>query len=311
MSRFRTPLLILGLGGAVVVAVAVTIVVRVGRGTPVHLPVAIHDIPPDTPLDSRLFRLQEVRCLDQRTLDAFVTADEFGAYVNHPLLEMVHAGFPVGKAQVQIDPPNGRQQQLTLLLSDDTHLVYPLRVTPDQVGNYLVAGDRVDVVFTVGRVANQHMSHRDPVTEPDVFGYAGSWLSPTVVSTSTNLLPPLPGLARHLLFTTTVQLPAAKAILTDVLVLRVEREEVRSVSSTYGMAESEEQSLALMEGEVIRLYLEVDRDQAELLSFALHNGALNLPARARPAGGTSEGVVWEDFVDLFFAGRSDRGEEDR
>lgn len=310
MSRFRTPLLILGLGGAVVVAVAVTVIIRVGRGTPVQLPVAIHDIPPDTPLDSRLFRLQEVRGLDQLTLDAYVTAEEFGAYANYPLLEMVHAGFPVGKAQVQTEQPNTRQQQLTLLLSDDSHLVYPLQVTPDQVGSFLVAGDRVDVIYTVGRVANQQMIHSEKVTEPDAFGYAGPEISPTLVLTSTGLLPPLPNLETDLLITTTLQLPAAKAILTDVLVLRVEREQVRSISGAYGMTGSEERTPAPMEGEVIRLYLEVDREQAELLSFALHNGALNLPARAQPAGGTSEGVVWEDFVELFFAGRSDRQEAD-
>jgi hypothetical protein len=155
------------------------------------------------------------------------------------------------------------------------------------------------------------MSHSELVTGPDVFSYTGSLLSPTVVLTATSLVPSLPDLARHLLVTTTLQLPAAKAILTDVLVLRVEREQVRSVSSTYGMAGSEEQSPAPMDGDVVRLYLEVDRDQAELLSFALHSGALNLPARAQPAGGTSEGVVWEDFVDLFFAGRSERQEADR
>jgi hypothetical protein len=63
---------------------------------------------------------------------------------------------------------------------------------------------------------------------------------------------------------------------------------------------------------VIRLYLELDREQAEVLSFALHNGALNLPARAEPVGGESEGFTWEDFEDLFYQGRPGeelRGEE--
>jgi hypothetical protein len=59
---------------------------------------------------------------------------------------------------------------------------------------------------------------------------------------------------------------------------------------------------------VERLYLEVSREQAEVLSFALHNGALNLPARAVTAGGASDGFTWDDFVERFFEDRPGLGE---
>jgi hypothetical protein len=298
MSRFRTPLLILGLVGALVVAAAVVVVIRLGRGAAVELPVAIDDIPPGIPLETQRFRLAEVRGLDEHMLDAYITADDFGSYVGYPLVETVHAGFPVGKAQVQTDDPNLLQGRLTLLLEDPTHLVYPLPVTADQVGNYIVAGDRVDVIFTLGRVAAQEMSHGEVVEELEeaVVG-AGDVTTGTAPA-------PIPVARPGQPVTTTAQLPVAKVILPDVHVLRVEREQVRSASATYGVT-GEGARQTTVEGDVVRLYLEVDREQAEVLSFALHNGALNLPARAEVAGGTSEGFVWDDFVELFFEARGD------
>ena len=48
MSKVRLPLLIAGAVGALVVMVLVFIVIRIGRGTPVELPVAATDIAPGT-----------------------------------------------------------------------------------------------------------------------------------------------------------------------------------------------------------------------------------------------------------------------
>jgi hypothetical protein len=79
---------------------------------------------------------------------------------------------------------------------------------------------------------------------------------------------------------------------------------VRTAAASYGLSGEDPQPV-VVEGEIVRLYLEVDREQAEILSFALHNGALNLPARAVPAEGTSEGFTWDDFEQLFFEGRPD------
>lgn len=290
MSRVKTPLIVLGLLGALVVAVAVVIVVRVGRGTPVELPVAIDDIPPGTSLEPHLFRLEEVRGLDT---SAYLTKDEFGAYAGYPLLETVHAGFPVGKAQVKTDDPNLLQNRLTLLLEDPQHLIYPLPVTADQVGNYLVAGDHVDIIFTLGRVSFTQIEHGEEVEMPSLPG--------TTPTTPTVETAPMPRAGE--MMTTTLTMPLAKVVLPDVPILRVERERVRSASATYGTGGEPTSRQTTVQGDVERLYLELDREQAEVLSFALHNGALNLPARAVPAGGASEGFAWDDFVELFFADR--------
>lgn len=294
MSRYRTPLLVLGLVGALVVMVAVVLVIRLGRGTPVEVPVAIQDIPPGTPLDPRLFRLEYLRGLSGESLSAYVTAGEFREVMGLPVVETVHAGAPLLKAQVQTEAPNGWQSRLTLLLSDPEHLVFPLPVDADQVGNYIVAGDYVDVVFTLGRVAAQEMVHTEVVTGPTLRGVETE-LTPTVQLSPSGLRP-------GQVVTRTLQLPLAKVILPDVRVLRVEREQVQTASSTYGVEDGEARQ-AIAQGNVIRVYLEVDRQQAEVLSFALHNGAIDLLARAQPAGGKTEGFTWDDFVERFFRDR--------
>ena len=114
MSKVRLPLLIAGAVGAVVVMALVFIVIRAGRGTPIELPVAAADIPPGAAIDPSMFRLQEVRGLDDATLEAYVEADEFGAVVGHRTLEMIHAGSPVLWAQINPE----QQSRLTLTLSD-------------------------------------------------------------------------------------------------------------------------------------------------------------------------------------------------
>lgn len=293
MSRFRMPLIILGAVGFLVVAGVVIVYVRASIGTPEVVPIAKRDIPAGTQLDHSDFDLLEVRGLDT---SAYVMRDEFRAvYEGYPLLQPVLAGLPVLKAQVNVTDTLRYEDRLTLLLSEDEdaadHLVFPLPVTADQVGNFVATGDYVDVIFTLGRPAATEIQHGEKIEPP-------APVSPTHVSTPTYRYGEI--------VTTTLTMPIVKVILPDVPVMRVEREQVRAASASYGTG-AEAQEETVVEGDVVRLYLELDREQAEVLSFALNNGTLNLPARAEPAGGASEGFAWEDFVDLFFA---DRPEEE-
>ncbi|HHH42488.1 MAG TPA: hypothetical protein ENK56_10865 [Chloroflexi bacterium] len=304
MSRVRWPLLIVGIVGAVVVMIATAAVIRLGRGQVVQIPVAIEDIPPGTALDPQLFRLAEVRDPDRAFLEAVVTAEEFAQYIGLPVMETVHAGSPLFEAQVQTEAPNEWQSRLTLLLSDPTHVVFPIPVTPDQAGNYIAAGDYVDVVFSLGRVAAHEMSQGYTVPEAAAPGARGV-TTPTVRPTPEAFRP-------GEVVTETLELPLAKVVLGDVRVLRVEREKVRTASVTYGAAGEEGSTQQReIEGDVIRLYLEVDREQAEVLSFALNNGTLNLPAHAQPIGTETEGFTWDDFVERFFRDRPAPWEEER
>jgi Flp pilus assembly protein CpaB len=287
-NRFRLPLLIAGLVGAVIVALGVVFVLRSGKADTVQIAVAIQDVPAGSAVDSTLFRRETVAGLKPQTLAAYVTVAEFSAYEGFPLLETVPANAPLLKSQVRTDDPNMRQNRLTLLLSDPANLVYPIPAGADLVGNYIVAGDRVDVIFSLSRMAQSELIHTETITATDGVTGTAHTATPT----------PLPAGS---VVTTTLHLPIAKVILPDVLVLRVEREQIRSSSTSFGMGTEEE--ARPVEGDVLRLYLEVTREQAEILSFAVNNGTLNLPARAEPAGGHSDGFTWDDFVERFFEER--------
>jgi Flp pilus assembly protein CpaB len=186
-----------------------------------------------------------------------------------------------------------RQNRLTLLLSDPENVVYPIPVSADQVGNYVYAGDYVDVVFTLGRVAASEVVHAERVEAPG----ATRPSTPTVRMRRADEW-----------VTTTLSMPVAKVILPNVHVLRVERDVQRSSASASAGLGGGPSETVVVEGDVVRLYVELGRDDVEVLSFALHNGALNLPARAEPSDAGTEGYFWEDFVEDLFADRDEDAE---
>jgi len=300
VKRFRLGIIVVGVVGALAVAAAVLIVLQLGRGSAIELPVAVDDIPPGTTISAGLFQLAEVRGMDEELLASRVTREEFADYEGLTVVESVPAGFPLSKAQVADEGSGG----LTALLDDPAHLVFPLPVTADQAGNFIREGDYVDVVFSLGRVSSQALTHVEeiedvqPPQEP---------MTDTLEATPVPHGPP-PGES----VTTTLRLPLSKVILGDVHVIRVEREQVPASSSGLGLGDDDGRTRQTLEGDVVRLYLELDREQVEVLSFALHNGALTLPAHAEPIGGSTEGFTWDDFSDLFYQGRPEaelRGEE--
>lgn len=300
LKRLRSPLLILGIVLAAAVCLAVVMVVRFSQPKTVELPVAINDIEPGTSINPKLFRLEEVSGLSPESLDAYVSKDEFlGEYNGLPALETIYAGSPILKAQLPDpdDPDVGswRQKRVTLLLKDPANVVYPIPVSADQVGNYIYAGDYVDVVFTLGRVAMSEFEHSEKVEVPDLS-------MPGASPPTTPTVPSVTKIRADEWITTTLSMPVAKVILPNVHVLKVEREVQRSsASSSLGTGDDSEP--VVIEGDVIRLYVELSQEDVEVLSFVLHNGALNLPARAEPFDATTEGFFWEDFVDRLFADR--------
>jgi len=300
LKRLRSPLLILGILLAAIVCGAVVLVVRFSQPQTVELPVAIDDIEPGTAINPQLFRLEEVSGLSPESLAAYVSKEEFlGAYNGLPTLETIYAGSPILKAQMPDpdDPDVGswRQKRLTLLLKDPANVVYPIPVSADQVGNYIFAGDYVDVVFTLGRVAMSEFEHSEKVEAPDLE-------MPGASLPTTPTVPSVTKIRVDQWVTTTLSMPVAKVILPNVHVLKVEREVQRS-SASASVGTGGDTEPVVIEGDVVRLYVELSREDVEVLSFALHNGALNLPARAEPSDATTEGYFWEDFVDALFTDR--------
>lgn len=291
MSRFRTPLLIIGILGSVIVGVIVVIVLLTSTGGPTtSILVACEGILPGTILEKEILCLEEVEGLSQKSVQQYVTPSNYGQFAGYPVREYVPARVPLAISAVMTGSADLRYTpRLTSLLADEDNLVFPLDVTAGQAGNYVVLGDYVDVIFTLGRAAKSELVHAEEI--------AGS--SGAVTSTLRAIdVGPQDG---HVV-TTTLHLPMAKVILPNVRVLWVEREQVQSTSYTYSDETSQAQTTKV-QGDVERLYLEVNREQAEVLAFALHNGYLNLPARTEPLDGATEGLLWEDFEDVVFADR--------
>jgi Flp pilus assembly protein CpaB len=295
-----SPLFWIGLILTGLVALAVFFGGKMMTPASVEVPVALGDIPPGTQISPALFRLEKWTGVQGRTLAEYVTKDEFGPYIGAVTVETVHAGFPLGKAQVmQPGEGNARIQRLTLMLQSQEggrKVVFPLPVDADTAGNYLQAGDYVDLVFSVGAVNVREMDDPpDPTPTPPAIAGAGlGFQQPTPT--------PRP------LMTETFRLPLSKLVIQNVPVLRVEREIVRnnapSVSIGLGGGAQQAGQPSVSYGDVQRLYVALDQEQVEIISFILHNGDVRVAAHATvyPEEPT-EGVTWDDFEDWFFQQR--------
>jgi len=296
MNRIGSPMFLIGLGLTVVVVGVLLLGGDMMTPLSIEVPVALGDIPPGTEISPGLFRLEKWTGVQGRTLNEYVTKDGFGPYIGALTIETVHAGFPLGKAQVaQPGQGNARVQRLTLMLQgqeEQRKVVFPLPVDADSAGNYLQAGDYVDLVFSVGAVNVREMDDPpDPTPTP-----------PTIAGLGMAQPTPRPSV------TETYRLPVSKLIIQNVPVLRVERQVVRnnapSASMSIGGVGAQASQPAVSYGDVERLYVALGQEQVEVLSFLLHNGDVRVAAHATvyPEKPT-EGVTWDDFEDWFFEQR--------
>lgn len=295
MNRIGSPLFWVGLILTGIVVLAIFFGGKMMTPASVEVPVALADIPPGTEISPALFRLEKWTGVQGRTLNEYVTKNEFGPYMGALTVETVHAGFPLGKAQVmRPGEGNPRIQRMTLMLQgQEGQVIFPLPVDADSAGNFLQAGDYVDLVFSVGSVNVRDMDDPpDPTpTPPAIAGLGMQQPTPR---------PPV---------TETLRLPVTKLVIQNVPVMRVEREVSRNASPSSvsigigGSTQTGQPSVTY--GDVERLYVALDQEQVEIVSFILHNGDVRVAAHATvyPEKPT-EGVTWDDFEDWFFEQRA-------
>ena len=293
MNRTSSPLFWIGLILTGLVMAAIFFGGRMTTPASAEVPVALADIPPGTPIDKTLFRLEKWTGVQGSTLSQYVTKGEFGPYFGAVTVETVHAGFPLGKAQVlKPGEDNPLIQRLTLMLQGQEGMViFPLPVDADIAGNFLQAGDYMDLAFSVGAVNVRDMDDPpDPTPTP-----------PTIAGLRTQQPTPRPPV------TETFRLPVTKLVIQNVPVLRVERKEIRNAGASVsigGLGGSQASQPSVSYGDVERLYVALDQNQVEIVSFILHNGDVRVAAHATifPEAPT-EGVTWDDFEDWFFEQR--------
>ncbi len=286
MRRINTPFLIVGIVLALVAVAGLFILGSLLNPAPVNIPVAIGDIPAGTVLQQGQFRLEAWNGVRAETLARLHTTGNFP--VGQRALTDIPQGSPLYKAYVA-DPANAAYAvRLTSFVSDTNRVLMALPVSPDLGGNIPVNGDVVDLVFALGSVQARELTNRPEVTPP-----------PPTLGGPVAALEPTPEV------TTTLPLPAAVLILEDIPVIHVEREKiVTSNSSILPSGEASSQP-TVIEGNALRLYVSVTREQAEVLAFALHSGKTFLAVY--PSDGRRPeypgGITWQDFEDLFFERR--------
>ena len=269
----RKIILIIGVALGVLVAAGTFFYIQSTRPRFVDVPVAAENIPAGTVLRPELFREVRIANVDSDTASKWVLTSEFGEMaLGHTATSDIKEGFPAAKAQMDPNSADGFESRLSLAISgtNDYYVVIP--TTPDQVGNYVQPGDRIDLIVSIGAggQSDSFSSAMTPTLRADANGSI----------TLTNLL------------------PVSKLVMQNMKVLRVEREPSRNSQSSKSSPEEVR--------DVKRLYVKVDRDQLEVLGFVLNNGTKNIAVRA--AGGSqdvlaTDGVTWDDFTRWFYAQR--------
>jgi Flp pilus assembly protein CpaB len=272
----RRLFLILGGVLGVIVAIGIFLFIQSSRPVLVDVPVAISDIPAGTILNANMFRVASLANIDRVTASKWILLTNWKEADGKATTSDIRAGFPIARAQIDPNSSLAYETRLSLVLTgtDDYYIVLP--TSPNEVGNFLQPGDRVDLILNV--------------TAPLVLG-----VTQTVGTSADGAITPSESL------TQTIVPPISKLVIQNMDILRIDRG-----SASSGSSQTSDPNAPPPLGTISRLYIKVNRDQLEVLSFILNNGKHNFVVRA--ANGSQDapptsGVTWDDFARWFFAQR--------
>jgi Flp pilus assembly protein CpaB len=265
------------------VAVGTFLFIQAQRPQEVTVPIANEDIPAGTVLRRELFSGVRMANVPASTYQKWVLAAEFtNEAEGRTALSDIKAGFPIAKASLDPNSAGGIETRLSLAITGTNEYYVVIPATPDQVGNFVQPGDRVDLLISLGDANRQ-----DSLTIP---------LTPTLETDENGLI------------TVTTPFPVSKLVMQNMKVIRVEREAPRQQNQQAQTAQQAVNRATTQEiRDIKRLYVKVDRDQLEVLSFVLNNGKRNIAVRSADGSEASlptDGVTWEDFVRWFYAQRN-------
>jgi Flp pilus assembly protein CpaB len=232
---------------------------------------------------------------DAAVIATFVTEEEVGNYLGAILVEPVYANQPVLKGALG-DVQGSISLASQLGAEDVVAMVVP--VTAETAPDGIRPGDYVDLTFSVVDAASS------PVIDPSI----AEGQSPERQGQI-----PQDGAASFVRASPTPSLlaPLAKTIVTNALVLNVQRE--RQTQTSIDSTGSANQFV--VEGPVVSLVIQIPRDAQEVVQFALAAGTVRVTLLSAlvPANGTepgqrrpSFGMTWNDLVALLEAEREQR-----
>ena len=276
----RRLFVLLGAFLGIAVAIGIFLFMQFSRPVITEVPVARADIPAGTVLKTDLFRVAQMSNLDNETLLKWITVAEWRSKADGKTTTSdVRAGFPVAEAQIDPNSTNAQESRLSLALAGKNEYYVVIPTTPNEVGNYIQPGDRIDLIISIGAAGNKE---------------ALAVAQPNEMRSNPNEVTP------QNIISETAPMPMSKLVMQNMTVLRIDRETTRAASST-------PQPGSVTSGNVQRLYVKVSRDQLEVFSFVLNNGKHNFAVRAANNSADTvpvEGVTWEDFVNWFYAQRT-------
>ena len=291
----RRMFLIVGALLAVLVAAGIFMLWKISQPKLSELPVAIADIPAGTVLRPAMFKAVTWANLDADTLKRFITVDEWQKANGKSSLTDISAGYPIAESQIDPNSDAEGESRLSRVISGTKTSYMVIPVSGDVIGNYVQPGDHIDLIVSLG----------DSQSPDFRFGPDGEMMVEDKFDKGNGAAPKLvEGLAA----------PFSKLIVQNLKVIRIDREAVRdsggAANAANPNAESErvrQLAQAKRVAEVKRLYIEVTRDQYEVLGFVLNTGKRNFAVRAA-TGDTviepSEGVTYNDFMRWFYIQRN-------
>lgn len=283
----RKTFLILGALLAFVFGIGIFIFLQVTRPIVVEVPVAMNNIPAGTVLKSSLFRVAQFSNVDPSTVAQWVTVGTWNNANGKVTNSDIRAGFPIAKSQIDPNISSQVETRLSMLLTETNQYYFVVPVKPDEIGNFIQPGDRVDIILNLGSG-----SGGDSLSAENPNATQGTGASNAAVSAESGV-------------TLTTKMPVTKLVMQNLSILKVDRS-TPSSSSASQQTEGQAKATPVPLGSVQRIYIKVDRDQLEVMSFVMNNGKHDYAVRA--AGGSqaslpTEGVTWADFVRWFYAQR--------
>ncbi len=265
--------------------------------SPIAVVVAARDLAPGEQLsvDDLAVAPMGLVDADAAVIATFVTEEEVGNYLGAIVVEPIYANQPVLKGALG-DVQGSVSLASQLGAEDVVAMVVP--VTAETAPDGIRPGDYVDLTFSVVDAASSAvLEQSDTVSQsPEQNDQIPQDGAAPLVSAS-----PTPGLLA----------PLAKTIVTNALVLNVQRE--RQTQTSVDSTGSANQFV--VEGPVVSLVIQIPRDAQEVVQFALEAGTVRVTLLSAlvPANGTepgqrrpSFGMTWNDLVALLEAEREQR-----
>jgi Flp pilus assembly protein CpaB len=243
----------------------------------------------------------DAQSIHPQVAQAYVLEGELPDYLGAVAIEPLYAGDPLTKARLVTGAKAAGLGRLALQLDQADLVAMVIPVDQKTCPEAIAPGDYVNVEFGLGQV------RQEAATNTGVYGLAtptpaagtGSIVALTTtktISVSTYLTATVPWAVGD------VELPLAKTVLQQLLVLDVVREPVDN--SQYGMSSpgqaGQATQPATVKGQVLGLVVAVPRDAQEMLTFSINHGQVRIAlvsplAVASPGPAPSLGITWADL----------------